>query len=152
MPFDVGFGKTEIAIRAAFKAVAHSKQVAVLVPTTILSMQSSRPPEDPIANAVFELWPRNAKNTVKKLERNEALEWSHNRDRYSGDQHITKCMKAVHTVLHAGTAGNPAKSAQILTSLLEKNEPVLVSIVDSFKESVKTKPKQKNLLMQCTTG
>lgn len=36
---DVGFGKTEIAIRAAFKAVADSKQVAVLVPTTILAMQ-----------------------------------------------------------------------------------------------------------------
>ena len=36
---DVGFGKTEIAIRAAFKAVTDSKQVAVLVPTTILSLQ-----------------------------------------------------------------------------------------------------------------
>ena len=36
---DVGFGKTEIAIRAAFKAVADSKQVAVLVPTTILALQ-----------------------------------------------------------------------------------------------------------------
>jgi transcription-repair coupling factor (superfamily II helicase) len=36
---DVGFGKTEIAIRAAFKAVNDSKQVAVLVPTTILAMQ-----------------------------------------------------------------------------------------------------------------
>jgi len=36
---DVGFGKTEIAIRAAFKAVNDSKQVAVLVPTTILSLQ-----------------------------------------------------------------------------------------------------------------
>ena len=36
---DVGFGKTEIAIRAAFKAVCDSKQVAVLVPTTILSLQ-----------------------------------------------------------------------------------------------------------------
>lgn len=36
---DVGFGKTEVAIRAAFKAVADSKQVAVLVPTTILSLQ-----------------------------------------------------------------------------------------------------------------
>ena len=32
---DVGFGKTEIAIRAAFKAVSDSKQVAVLVPTTL---------------------------------------------------------------------------------------------------------------------
>jgi transcription-repair coupling factor (superfamily II helicase) len=36
---DVGFGKTEIAIRAAFKAVCDNKQVAVLVPTTILAMQ-----------------------------------------------------------------------------------------------------------------
>ncbi len=36
---DVGFGKTELAIRAAFKAVNDSKQVAVLVPTTILALQ-----------------------------------------------------------------------------------------------------------------
>lgn len=36
---DVGFGKTEIAIRAAFKAVCDSKQVAVLVPTTVLALQ-----------------------------------------------------------------------------------------------------------------
>ena len=36
---DVGFGKTEVAMRAAFKAVADSKQVAVLVPTTILALQ-----------------------------------------------------------------------------------------------------------------
>ncbi len=36
---DVGFGKTEVAIRAAFKAVADGKQVAVLVPTTILALQ-----------------------------------------------------------------------------------------------------------------
>ena len=36
---DVGFGKTEIAIRAAFKAVADSKQVAILVPTTVLALQ-----------------------------------------------------------------------------------------------------------------
>ena len=39
---DVGFGKTEVAVRAAFKAVCDSKQVAVLVPTTILSMQHVR--------------------------------------------------------------------------------------------------------------
>jgi transcription-repair coupling factor (superfamily II helicase) len=36
---DVGFGKTEVAIRAAFKAVNDSKQVAILVPTTVLAMQ-----------------------------------------------------------------------------------------------------------------
>ena len=36
---DVGFGKTEVALRAAFKAVSAGKQVAILVPTTILAMQ-----------------------------------------------------------------------------------------------------------------
>lgn len=39
---DVGFGKTEVAVRAAFKAVCDSKQVAVLVPTTILANQHYR--------------------------------------------------------------------------------------------------------------
>src|SRR5438046_9126795 len=36
---DVGFGKTEVAIRAAFKAVMDGKQVAVLAPTTVLAQQ-----------------------------------------------------------------------------------------------------------------
>ena len=36
---DVGFGKTEVAVRAAFKAVDNGKQVAILVPTTILAFQ-----------------------------------------------------------------------------------------------------------------
>lgn len=39
---DVGFGKTEIAIRAAFKAICDGKQVAILVPTTILALQHYR--------------------------------------------------------------------------------------------------------------
>lgn len=39
---DVGFGKTEVAVRAAFKAVDNGKQVAVLVPTTILAFQHHR--------------------------------------------------------------------------------------------------------------
>ncbi len=39
---DVGFGKTEIAIRAAFKAIVGGKQVAVLVPTTILALQHAK--------------------------------------------------------------------------------------------------------------
>ncbi|MCS7225337.1 MAG: transcription-repair coupling factor, partial [Armatimonadetes bacterium] len=39
---DVGFGKTEIAVRAAFKAVQDGKQVAVLVPTTVLALQHSQ--------------------------------------------------------------------------------------------------------------
>jgi len=36
---DVGYGKTEVALRAAFKAVSHGKQVAILVPTTVLAQQ-----------------------------------------------------------------------------------------------------------------
>ncbi len=47
---DVGFGKTEIAIRAAFKAVADSKQVAVLVPTTILALQHFQTFKSRLAN------------------------------------------------------------------------------------------------------
>ncbi|MCL4160906.1 UNVERIFIED_CONTAM: hypothetical protein GTU68_015520, partial [Idotea baltica] len=39
---DVGFGKTEVAMRAAFKAILGGKQVAVLVPTTILALQHQR--------------------------------------------------------------------------------------------------------------
>jgi transcription-repair coupling factor (superfamily II helicase) len=36
---DVGYGKTEVALRAAFKAVMDGRQVAVLVPTTVLAQQ-----------------------------------------------------------------------------------------------------------------
>ncbi len=47
---DVGFGKTEVAIRAAFKATAEGRQVAVLVPTTILAMQHYRTFKERLAN------------------------------------------------------------------------------------------------------
>lgn len=47
---DVGFGKTEVAIRAAFKAVTEGKQVAVLVPTTILAMQHHRTFSERLSN------------------------------------------------------------------------------------------------------
>lgn len=47
---DVGFGKTEVAIRAAFKAVTDNKQVAILVPTTILAMQHYHTFRDRLAN------------------------------------------------------------------------------------------------------
>jgi len=46
---DVGFGKTEIAIRASFKATCDSKQVAMLVPTTILALQHSKTFKDRLA-------------------------------------------------------------------------------------------------------
>jgi len=47
---DVGFGKTEVAIRAAFKAVSNGKQVAILVPTTILAFQHYRTIKERLSN------------------------------------------------------------------------------------------------------
>ena len=75
---DVGFGKTEVALRAAFKAVNGSKQVAVLVPTTILAMQhyqtiSSRMRGFPIKVDMLSRF-RTAKQqeeTIRKLRRGE---------------------------------------------------------------------------------
>ncbi|MFH1197240.1 MAG: transcription-repair coupling factor [bacterium] len=71
---DVGFGKTEIAVRAAFKAVNDSKQVAVLVPTTILAEQHYNTFKDrlnqfPVRVAALSRFSTKAKQTetVKKL-------------------------------------------------------------------------------------
>ena len=47
---DVGYGKTEVAMRAAFKAVMHYKQVLILVPTTVLAFQHFRNFEDRMKN------------------------------------------------------------------------------------------------------
>jgi transcription-repair coupling factor (superfamily II helicase) len=52
---DVGFGKTEIAIRAAFKAVEFGKQVAVLVPTTVLAEQHERTFRERMADYPFRI-------------------------------------------------------------------------------------------------
>jgi transcription-repair coupling factor (superfamily II helicase) len=72
---DVGFGKTEIAIRAAFKAVADSKQVAILVPTTILALQhyktfTDRLSEFPASVDYLNRFrsPNQQKETLKKLK------------------------------------------------------------------------------------
>lgn len=52
---DVGFGKTEVAVRAAFKAVLDNKQVAVLVPTTILAEQHYNTFKDRLSNLAVEV-------------------------------------------------------------------------------------------------
>jgi transcription-repair coupling factor (superfamily II helicase) len=72
---DVGFGKTEIAIRAAFKAVSDGKQVAVLVPTTILALQHyqtfrERLKEFPVSIDYLNRFKNTIqqKETIKKLE------------------------------------------------------------------------------------
>src|SRR5258707_2742649 len=45
---DVGYGKTEVALRAAFKAVLDQRQVAILVPTTVLALQQFKTFKDPL--------------------------------------------------------------------------------------------------------
>ena len=73
---DVGFGKTEIAIRAAFKAVQDEKQVAILVPTTILAQQhyetfTQRMKDFPIKISVLSRFMSTAENkkTVEDLKK-----------------------------------------------------------------------------------
>ncbi|MBP8776690.1 MAG: transcription-repair coupling factor, partial [Bacteroidaceae bacterium] len=75
---DVGFGKTEIAIRAAFKAATDNKQVAVLVPTTVLALQhfktfSERLKEFP-CKVEYLSRARSAKQTSEILKKLEAGE------------------------------------------------------------------------------
>lgn len=72
---DVGFGKTEIALRAAFKAVCDSKQVAYLCPTTILAMQHyetfvSRMADFPVTVEMLSRFrtPKEQKEIIKKLK------------------------------------------------------------------------------------
>ncbi len=69
---DVGFGKTEVAIRAAFKAVVNGKQVAVLVPTTILAMQHFRTFSERLANFPLKVEYINRFKTTKEIK--ETLE------------------------------------------------------------------------------
>jgi transcription-repair coupling factor (superfamily II helicase) len=72
---DVGFGKTEVAIRAAFKAVMDNKQVAVLVPTTILALQHYSSFKKRLKNFPVELdflsrfkSPKETKEIVERLQ------------------------------------------------------------------------------------
>lgn len=69
---DVGFGKTEVAIRAAFKAVDNGKQVAVLVPTTILAFQHFKTFTERLAEMPVAVDYLNRFRTTK--ERNSVLE------------------------------------------------------------------------------
>lgn len=75
---DVGFGKTEIAIRAAFKAVADNKQVAILVPTTVLALQHYKSFRKRLKNFPCNVdyinrfkTAKQQKETLKKLESGE---------------------------------------------------------------------------------
>ncbi len=75
---DVGYGKTEVAVRAAFKAVTEGKQVAMLVPTTILAQQHLRTFQDRLSRfpVIIEVLSRfrsrkEQKEIIEKLKRGE---------------------------------------------------------------------------------
>ncbi|MEX2216147.1 MAG: transcription-repair coupling factor, partial [Phycisphaeraceae bacterium] len=75
---DVGFGKTEVAIRAAFKAAEYGKQVAVLVPTTVLAEQHERTFGERVADYPFNVaslsrfkTDKEIRAVLKKVERGE---------------------------------------------------------------------------------
>jgi transcription-repair coupling factor (superfamily II helicase) len=75
---DVGYGKTEMAMRAAFKAIEYGKQVAVLVPTTVLAEQHYRSFKERMANYPFAIESisrfkstKQQKETVQKLAKGE---------------------------------------------------------------------------------
>ncbi len=75
---DVGYGKTEVAVRAAFKAVQAGKQVVVLVPTTILAEQHGRTFRErladyPVRNEVLSRFrsPKETKAVVERIARGE---------------------------------------------------------------------------------
>jgi transcription-repair coupling factor (superfamily II helicase) len=65
---DVGYGKTEIAVRAAFKAIQSGRQVAVLVPTTVLADQHSRTFGDRLADFPVRIEALSRFQTVKQQE------------------------------------------------------------------------------------
>ena len=72
---DVGFGKTEVAVRAAFKAACDNKQVAILVPTTILALQHYKSFKERLSDFPVEVdylnrfkSAKEKKETLKKLE------------------------------------------------------------------------------------
>jgi transcription-repair coupling factor (superfamily II helicase) len=75
---DVGYGKTELAMRAAFKACEFGKQVAILVPTTVLAEQHYRSFKERMVNYPFEIdsisrfrSTREQKETLRKLAKGE---------------------------------------------------------------------------------
>lgn len=75
---DVGFGKTEVAIRAAFKAVDNGKQVAILVPTTILAFQHFRTFSERLKNfPVTVNYINRFRSTKQKRDTLEGLEKGH---------------------------------------------------------------------------
>jgi transcription-repair coupling factor (superfamily II helicase) len=117
---DVGFGKTEVAIRAAFKAATEGKQVAVLVPTTILAMQHYRTFSERLANFPIKI------NYVS---------------RFKSDKDIKKILEDVHE----GKVDILIGTHRIVSKDVEFKNLGLLIVDEEQKFGVKVKDKLKEL-------
>lgn len=117
---DVGFGKTEVAIRAAFKAATEGKQVAVLVPTTILAMQHFRTFSERLANFPIKI------NYIS---------------RFKSDKEIKKTL----TDVHEGKVDILIGTHRIVSKDVEFKSLGLLIVDEEQKFGVKVKDKLKEL-------
>ncbi len=117
---DVGFGKTEVAIRAAFKAVNDRKQVAVLVPTTILAMQH------------FQTFKERLENFPVKVD-------------YINRFRTAKDIKAIKEQVKSGEIDILVGTHKIVNKDIEFKDLGLLIIDEEQKFGVKVKDQLKNL-------
>ncbi|MEC7692095.1 MAG: transcription-repair coupling factor [Pseudomonadota bacterium] len=117
---DVGFGKTEVAMRAAFLAANHGKQVAILVPTTLLAQQHFENFKDRFAN-----WPFNIQVMSRFV---------------SG-----KAQKSVVDGIKEGQVDIVVGTHKLLSSDIEFNDLGLVIIDEEHRFGVRQKEKFKSL-------
>jgi transcription-repair coupling factor (superfamily II helicase) len=117
---DVGFGKTEVALRAAFIAIADGKQVAILAPTTLLAEQHFQTFSDRFAN-----WPVR----IAELSRFRS----------------TKEIKAAIEGLHAGTIDIVIGTHKLLSGDVKFSRLGLVIIDEEHRFGVRQKEALKNL-------
>ncbi len=117
---DVGFGKTEVAIRAAFKAVNDRKQVAVLVPTTILAMQH------------FQTFKERLQNFPVKVD-------------YINRFRSAKDIKAIKEQVKSGEIDILVGTHKIVNKDIEFRDLGLLIIDEEQKFGVKVKDQLKNL-------
>lgn len=123
---DVGFGKTEVAIRAAFKAVSDNKQVAVLVPTTVLAYQH------------YQTFSDRLKNFPCRVE-------------YLSRGRTSAQSKAVITAVQNNEIGILIGTQRILSRDVKFNDLGLLIIDEEQKFGVSVKEKLRHLKMNVDT-
>ncbi len=120
---DVGFGKTEVAVRAAFKAACDGKQVAVLVPTTILAMQHYKTFKERLSDFPVEIDYINRFKTGK--EKKESL------------QRLAEGKTNIIIGTH-GLVGKTIKFQDLGLMIIDEEQKFGVQVKETLKEMRKT--------------